>query len=54
MKTTIAASVLVLIGALGVPTHATRREPIEHFMAQSALMTSPSRITFRPVEIEIS
>jgi len=54
MKTTIAASVLVLIGALGVPTHATRHEPIEHFMAQSALMTSPSRITFRPVEIEIS
>jgi hypothetical protein len=54
MKTTIAASALLMIGALGVATDATRREPIEHFVAQSALMTSPSRITLRPVDIEIS
>lgn len=53
MKTAMAASALLVIGALGVPTHATRHEPIEHFVAQSALMTSPSRITFRPVEIEV-
>ncbi len=53
MKTAMAASALLVIGALGVPTHAARHEPIEHFVAQSALMTSPSRITFRPVEIEV-
>jgi hypothetical protein len=53
MKTAMAASALLVIGALGVPTHATRHEPIEHFVAQSALMTSPSRITFRPVQIEV-
>jgi hypothetical protein len=53
MKTIIAASALLVIGALGVPTHAARHEPVERFVAQSALMTSPSRITFRPVEVEI-
>jgi hypothetical protein len=53
MKTTIAASALLVIGALGVATNATRHEPIEHFVAQSALMTSSARITFRPVDIEV-
>jgi hypothetical protein len=54
MKTAMTASALLVIGALGITTQAARHEPIEHFVAQSALMTSPSRITFRPVEIEIS
>jgi hypothetical protein len=53
MKTTMAASALLVIGALGIAPQAARHEPIEHFAAQSALMTSPARITFRPVEIEI-
>lgn len=53
MRTAMTAAALLVVGALGVPTHATRHEPIEHFTAQSALMTSPSRITFSPVEIEI-
>jgi hypothetical protein len=53
MKIAMTASALLVIGALGVPTHAARHEPIERFVAQSALMTSPSRITFRPVEIEV-
>jgi hypothetical protein len=53
MKRAFVASALLVVGALGVAAHATRHEPIEHFVAQSALMTSPSRITFRPVEIEI-
>jgi hypothetical protein len=53
MKIAMTASALLVIGALGVPTHAARHEPIEHFVAHSALMTSPSRIVFRPVEIEL-
>lgn len=53
MKTTMVATAFVAIGALGLGADATRHEPIEHFTAQSALMTSPSRITFRPVDIEI-
>jgi hypothetical protein len=53
MKRAFVASALLVVGALGVAAHATRHDPIEHFVAQSALMTSPSRITFRPVEIEV-
>lgn len=53
MKTVMAASALLVIGALGIAPQAARHEPIEHFVSQSAMMTSPSRITFRPVEIEI-
>jgi hypothetical protein len=46
---------LVAIGALGIGALAApRNEPIEHFTAKSAVMTSPARITLRPVDIVIS
>ena len=53
MKTAIAASALIVVGAMGIGAQATRHEPIEHLVAHSALMTSPARITFQPVDIEI-
>jgi hypothetical protein len=55
MNMRLAAATLAAIGTLGIGTIAGPREqPIEHFTAKSALMTSPARLTLRLVDIEIS
>ena len=57
MKTRITAVVLIGIAAgvlTAAPLAARRHEPIERFTAQSALLTSPARLTLRPVDIEIT
>src|SRR5437016_13687064 len=55
MTTRMAAATLAAIGLLTTGATAARhQEPIEHFTAQSAMLTSPSRLTFRPVDIVIT
>jgi hypothetical protein len=46
---TAALAAMFLLSA-GAP-EARRQDPIEHFVAQSASMTSPARLTLRPIDI---
>lgn len=52
MRTVTATWLTVGVLGLGVAA-APRSEPIEHFTAQSAWMTSPARLNLRPVDIVI-
>jgi hypothetical protein len=55
MNTRMATATVVVIGLLTAGAAAARYQgPIEHFTAQSALLTSPSRLAFRPVDIVIT
>jgi hypothetical protein len=58
MKTRMVALAAVAFVAIGMfmaaPLAARRPEPIERFTATSAMLTSPARLTLRPVDIVIS
>jgi hypothetical protein len=51
----MATVTLIAISTLSVGALAARRElPIEHFTAKAAVLSSPARLTLRPVDIVIS
>ena len=55
MKMRMATATLLAIVGLGIGTLAAPRfDPIEHFTARTAFMTSASRLTLRPVDIVIT
>jgi hypothetical protein len=55
MKMRMATATLLATCALGIGTlEATRFDPIEHFTAKSAFMTSASRLALRQVDIVIT
>jgi hypothetical protein len=55
MNTRMWTATLVAIGALSIGAPAAPRDvPIEHFTAKSAALSSPARLTLRPVDIVIS